>query len=160
MNSWIVGVAFSCSNSLGNSLGIFPNYLRFHINVYTRNSQTFFKTAPFKEIKKPWPLPSRLFKKLPLQIPNTFFLLFICNSKLSSVSFKLWPQGQIFISMLEIKNLKTTKNFKNSPLTSYCPWLTKISPSHFGKLLFKPCNSLFQMTWNKSLCSFTCSFNI
>ena len=36
-------------------------------------TQTFFQMAPFKEIKKLWPPPIRLLKKLPAKKPITFF---------------------------------------------------------------------------------------
>ena len=44
--------------------------------VYYMVSQFFLKD-PFKEIEKLCPPPTRLLKKLPLQTPKTFFLLFI-----------------------------------------------------------------------------------
>ena len=55
--------------------------------------------APSKELKKLWPPPTTLLKNLPLKTNKTFYLPFISNSRISSVSFKImtsWPPCRSF----------------------------------------------------------------
>ena len=77
----------------------------------------FFQKSPITKLKKLWPPPTRLLKKLPLKTPTTFFLLFIVNSRIFSVSFKLWHCGPPVAPLLFMANFGKPWIKLNSTIT-------------------------------------------
>ena len=51
--------------------------------------------ANLKKLKTPLPPWTRLLINYDKKHRRSFFFLFICNSRISSVSFKLWPHGPL-----------------------------------------------------------------
>ena len=72
-----------------------------------------FSTCPFKEIKKTITPSDETAQKLPFKLPRPFYLLFIYNSRVSSVSFKVLNSPQNF------KLLPPFRHFKNYCLPTY-----------------------------------------
>ena len=70
-----------------------PTNRMLYNKCYTLNQglQPFFSSCPFKEIKKAIAPSNKTTQKTIISIYlRPFFLLFICNSRISSVNFKIF----------------------------------------------------------------------